>query len=409
METSPALSREHGERAAALLLQPASFLTLVLAVVLIACGRSPANVEQASPAPQLSGSAPPRSAADDLGRFLAGLPGDKASQFTSLERKDGWNVHRRELDSLWRKVENEWLPAMRQFQKKELSGLPAGTSLVFYPFSGPDVLMATVFFPDSPVYVMVGLEPAGTLPTPKQVAKGDLSKYLTEVRDSVSSELERSFFITREMDREFRGQVTDGLLPPILLLLARTHHTILGYQYVRLDADGRVVERAADYKAPGRIGDKGVEIDFRSDANGPAQKLFYFSVNLSDERLRENKPFLAYLEELRGMTTFLKATSYMPHDPAFSIIRDRVLVGSSVILQDDSGIPYRFFDTAGWQVQLYGEYTRPYGSFRWREEPDLRKAYESGGAKPLGFHIGYGFSRVPSNLLLAKRKPAGSQ
>jgi hypothetical protein len=348
------------------------------------------------------------SAADDLGRFLAGLPGNEAGPFTSLESKDAWNVHRRELDSLWKRVENEWLPAMRQFQKKELSGLPAGTSLVFYPFSGPDVLMATVFFPDSPVYVMVGLEPAGTLPTPKLVAKGDLSRYLTEVRDSVSSELERSFFITREMDREFRGQVTDGLLPPILLLLARTHHTILGYRYVRLDTNGRVVERVANYKAPGRIGNKGVEIDFRLDANGSVHKLFYFSVNLSDERLREDQPFLAFLRGLQGMTTFFKATSYMPHDPAFSIIRERVLEGSSIILQDDSGIPYRFFDTARWQVQLYGDYTRPYGSFRWREEPDLRKAYESGGAKPLGFHIGYGFSRVPSNLLLARRKPANS-
>jgi hypothetical protein len=408
METSPAFGLEHGERAAALSRQLPSFLTLVLTAVLISCGRPPANVQQPSPEPKFSEPVPRSSAADDLGRFLAGLPGSEAGIFMSLERKEAWNVHRRELDSVWKKVENEWLPAMRQFQRKELSGLPIGSSLVFYPFSGPDVLMATVFFPDSPVYVMVGLEPAGTLPTPKQVARGGLSRYLTEVRDSVSSELERSFFITREMDREFRGQVTDGLLPPILLLLARTHHTILGYRYVRLDTNGRVVERAANYKAPGRIGNKGMEIDFRSDANGSVHKLFYFSVNLSDERLREDQPFLAFLKGLRGMTTFFKATSYMPHDPAFSIIRERVLEGSSVILQDDSGIPYRFFDTARWQVQLYGDYTRPYGSFRWREEPDLRKAYESAGAKPLGFHIGYGFSRVPSNLLFARRKPTRS-
>jgi hypothetical protein len=173
---------------------------------------------------------------------------------------------------------------------------------------------------------------------------------------------------------------------------------------VRLEADGRVIERAADYKAPGRIGNKGVEIDFRTDADQSVHKLYYFSVNLSDERLRENQPFQAFLERLKGMTTFFKATSYMPHAPAFSVIRERVLATSSVILQDDSGLPYRFFDPARWQVQLYGDYTRPYGSFRWLEQPDLRKAYETSGPKPLGFHIGYGFSRVPSNLLLAKRK-----
>jgi hypothetical protein len=347
---------------------------------------------------------PRSSAADNVGRFLSGLPANDGDSFTNLESGETWNVHRRELDLAWKKVENDWIPAMREFQRNELSGAIVENSLLFYPFSGPDALMATVFFPHSPVYVMVGLEPAGSLPTPKRFAKGDLSRYLAEVRDSVSSELDRSFFITREMDREFRGQVTDGLLPPILLLLARTHHTVLGHRYVRLDAGGRVVERAADYKAPGRIGNKGVEIDFRTDADHSVHKLFYFSVNLSDVWLRKNQPFLAFLEGLKGMATFFKATSYMPHKPAFSIIRERVLASSSAILQDDSGIPYRLFDAARWQVQLYGNYTRPYGSFRWLEQPDLRRAYGTSAPRPLGFRIGYGFSQVPSNLLLARRK-----
>ena len=37
------------------------------------------------------------------------------------------------------------------------------------------------------------------------------------------------------MDRQFRGQVTDGLCLPILELLVRSDHTILGFRYVRLD------------------------------------------------------------------------------------------------------------------------------------------------------------------------------
>ena len=238
---------------------------------------------------EFSEPAPRGSAADDVGRFLSGVPGRNGAPFKSLEGQEAWNVHRRELDLLWGRVESQWIPAMSEFQKKELSGAPVENSLLFYPFSGPDVLMATVFFPHSPVYVMVGLEPAGTLPTPNQFAREDLSRYLAEVRDSVSSELERSFFITREMDREFRGQVTDGLLPPILLLLARTHHTVLGHRYVRLDADGRVIERPADYKAPGKIGNKGIQIDFRSDADQSVHTLFYFSVNLSDEWLQREQ------------------------------------------------------------------------------------------------------------------------
>ena len=85
-----------------------------------------------------------------------------------------------------------------------------------------------------------------------------------------------------------------------------------------------------------------------------------------------------------------------------------MLGGSAVILQDDSGIPYRFFNPADWRIQLYGAYDRPYGSFRWLEQPDLKKAYATLTPKPLGFRIGYGFSRIPSNLQLAIRTETGA-
>jgi hypothetical protein len=253
---------------------------------------------------------------------------------------------------------------------------------------------------------MVALEPTGTLPTASRLKSKDLAKYLAENRETVSSELGRSFFVTREMDRQFRGQVTDGLLLPILHLLVRTQHTILGFRYVRLDEQGQVIDRAADYKAPTRYGNKGAEIEFRSDADQSMHKLFYFTVNLSDERLAEDQPFLTYLSRLQGTTTLLKATSYLTHHKEFSIIRDRILATSNAILQDDSGIPYQRFQTGAWKVQLYGEYTRPYGSFRPFEQPDLRKAYEAGGAKPLTLRLGYGYSKVASNLLLARRLTA---
>lgn len=380
-------------------------VAVLLAASLLSCGRPPRTIEHKASARQYSEPVPRSRSVDDVGRFLAGLPGSAGGPFVALENEGAWEEHRRESDAVWRKVDQTWMPAIGQFQKTELSGESLEDSIIFYPFSGPDTLMLTTFFPRNAVYVMVGLEPAGTLPRPRRMTDEELASYLADVRDTVSSELVRSFFITREMDKEFRGQVTDGLFAPILLLLTRTHHTVLGYRYVRLDERGRIIERAADYRAPGRIGNKGVEIDFRTDADQSVHKLFYFSVNLSDERLRENKPFLTFLAGLKGMTTFLKATSYMPHQPGFVTIRREILAYSDVILQDDSGIPYRFFDPARWQVQLYGGYTKPYGSFRYLEQPDLRAAYQTLKPKPLGFRIGYGFSRVPSNLQLARRKP----
>jgi hypothetical protein len=330
------------------------------------------------------------------------MPGSSGSPYAKLESTPAWKEHQQQLDAAWKKAEGSIVSGIAEFAKAELTDPHMRSLPVFYPFSGPDALTMVLEFPQSPTYFMVGLEPAGTLPTYEQIEKKDMPAYLQATRNTVASELGRSFFITRQMDHQFRGQVTDGLLLPILHLLVRTHNTILGFRYVRLDENGRMIERAADYHAPGRIGNKGVQVEFKGDSDASVHQLYYFSVNLSDERLKENKPFLTYLGGMKGVATILKATSYMPHHRDFSIIRDNILANSAAVLQDDSGIPYRFFQPGAWKVTLYGDYRQPYGSFRWMEQADLRKAYESGAAKPLGLRMGYGYSKIASNLQLAR-------
>ncbi len=345
--------------------------------------------------------------ADDTARFLAGMPGNPGSPFASLENDDVWKQHRALVDAAWRKADGDLLQGLREFQARELKSAPMTAGPVFYPFSGPDALMATQYFPESPVYVFAALEPAGTLPSQETIENKDLDAYLASMRTTMASELGRSFFITRQMDQQFRGQVTDGLLLPILQILVRTDHTVLGFRYVRLDEEGKVIERSLDYHAPTRYGNKGVEVEFRSDADRSVHQLYYFSVNLSDERLRENTPFQTYVGSLRGATTMFKSTSYMLHRREFSLIRNLVLENSAAVLQDDSGIPYRWFGPGLWKVQLYGDYDRPYGSFKWLEQADLRNAYKQPGTKPLPMHVGYGYKKITSNLLLARRVENG--
>ncbi len=343
--------------------------------------------------------------ADDAGRFLAGLPGREGSAFAAYEKTDAWKLHRAELDKAWSNMEATTIPAMREFQKKELSAPLIESSTVFYPFSGPDALVLAVFFPKNPTYVMVGLEPPGTLPTAKQLEKKDLAATLGAVRETVYSELHRSFFITRQMDSHFRGQVTDGLFSPILQLMVRMNQTILGYRYVRIDDNGDIVERKPDYVSPTGTIYKGVEVEFTTGSSTMVQKLYYFSINLSDQRLKVNKPFAAFMAKQKGLSSYFKATSYMTHRKDFSVIRDQVLAASTAILEDDSGIPYKYLSSAPWSVKLFGEFDHPYGSFRWLEQKDLKQAYATMNPTPLQFKIGYGFSKAPSNLLLATRKP----
>jgi hypothetical protein len=379
-------------------------LFLIFGILLCGCTQKQTVIAASKPAPSPAADtkAYPRDA-DDTARFLAGMPSKPGSPYAALESTPAWIQHRNQLDAAWAKTEEELLGGLRQFQQTELSSGPVESRKVFYPFGGPDALVATYLFPHSPEYFIVGLEPAGTLPAPDKIEKKDLFKYLAAVRETMSSVLGKSFFITHQMDAQFRGQVTDGLILPIIHLLVRTDHTVLGLKYVRIDNDGTIVDRPAIYTSSERFYNKGVELEFRTGNDPAIHKLYYFSVNLMDDRLRDNKAFLTYMSHYKGTSTFLKATSYMTHRKDFSLIREIMLNNSASILQDDSGIPYRWFGSDVWRVQLYGAYDHPYGSFKWLQQPDLRKAYATSGTKPLPMHIGYGYRRIASNLLYAER------
>ena len=341
--------------------------------------------------------------ADDTARFLAGLPGTEGSSYSAWESSKAWQQHRQLLDALWARADDKLIHGLKAFQQSELAGPLFDRATLFYPFSGPDALTATICFPRSPVYFLVALEPAGTLPSARTLARKPLAQYLGGVRVSMGSELGKSFFVTREMDRQFRGQITDGLVVPMLLILVRTDHTILGLRYVRLNEEGQIVERPPGQPVEAEFTNKGVEIEFRSGRDRSTHKLYYFSVNLSNKRLSGNWGFLHYVTGIPGAVTMLKATSYMTHRDEFSMIRDLVVNHSAAVFQDDSGIPYHCFQPDQWKLQLYGDYTRPYGSFRWLEQADLRKAYLTEEVKPLTLRLGYGFGKVASNLLLARR------
>ena len=103
--------------------------------------------------------------AEDAARFLAGLHGRSDSWFAELERTQAWQSYAARLGRTWGELDASQFQAVRTFQGRELSSIHSGSSFVFYPFSGPDVLYATLFFPNCRLFVLAGLEPAGSLRT----------------------------------------------------------------------------------------------------------------------------------------------------------------------------------------------------------------------------------------------------
>ena len=327
---------------------------IFVSLFLVACGSASKPVAaQSEPKAEPAKPALPRSReADDMGRFFAGMPGKPGSPFADLEASSVWQEHQRQLDTAWAKTKEQLLDNLRTFEQQELRPAELDKRVVYYPFSGPDSLTPLQYFPRSPLYVMVALEPPGTLPDRSMVEHKELPGYLAAIRTTMSDILGRSFFVTREMDKQLRGQVTDGTILPILHLLVRTGHDILGYRYIRIDDNGQIVDRTAKYQVDQRYANRGIEVEFQSATDAPSQRLYYFSVNFDDAHLKTNPSFHAYLKSLHGTTTMLKATSYMLHHDEFSLIRAQILDASTAILQDDSGVPFHFYAPDQWKVFL---------------------------------------------------------
>ena len=352
---------------------------------------------------------------NDAARFLGGLPGTEGSPFKALEEDAVWQNHKEKLDAAFG-TEKTRLTKQVDFQKADIAPNIKAKNC-FYPFGGADSWNVTTFFPDCEKYLLVGLEPAGTLSFAESFlgkSRDTMAGRLGAFRGSLQSILSNSFFVTREMDGDYRGQKTDGLLVPMLVLLIRHHDvTIEKVSYLWITDSGTTVERDPKDKTIPRATNKMVEITFKKAGGTVSQKMYFTTANLgpttSELRgypgLQMNSGLLQFLDTFGRVNTFMKATSYMPHRPEFTLIRNNILARSDLILQEDTGIPLKYYSSDDWDLRLFGAYMTPIKIFAGYRQPDMVKAYkEEGRAKPLGFAIGYGSKRQASGMQMAVRK-----
>ena len=372
---------------------------ILLASFLLSCGGEKTAAAPQKPAEE--GLAIPADRfVDDAARYLAGLSAKPGSKLADLHELPSYKHHVEDFDFKFSVFEQGRRAAMQKFQQTELSATQVTGSTLLYAFGGPDVLTAHTFFPKNKTYILMGLEPAGGLPSEEYLRSKLKSDYLPKIRGSMNSLLDKSFFITLLMDQMYRGQITDGLMPIMLVQLVRTKHTVLGYLPVTLNENGKWMARNPELK-----GTDGMIIEAQKES-GDKLRIIYISANLQDDKLAANKPLLTFLASLKPTVAYFKAASYLPHHKDFKLIRDTILSLSSAVLEDDSGIPYKYFDKEEWSFTLFGKYDRPYGSFRNMVQPTLKADFEGPNVKPLDFPIGYGFKRQPSDLILAIKKPA---
>jgi hypothetical protein len=252
-------------------------------------------------------------------------------------------------------------------------------------------------FPDAQQYVLVGLEPPGCIPAS---AEDYTPEFFSGVRQSLRTAVVLGFFKTQEMRQEFRESEVRGVLPLLLVMLSRAGYSIVDVAAEGIGPDGTTVRLGAGVRREVR----GIAIRFQDPAHG-VRTLRYFPLNLENASLLRRPGTVRYLQSLHGEGTLVKSASYLMHKRYFTTIRSIILGTSDTIVEDDSGVPFRYFDGKTWDVRLLGTYVKPVPLFANSYQGDLDAAYASRMPRtPLAFGFGYRSRPGESNLLVATRR-----
>ena len=334
-------------------------------------------------------------AADATAKFLAGLP-VRGTPLETYSTDPGWATHATDLDRAWERLEKQQLSKIRAWAPEFLGPFYDDNGPMFYMFSGPDFLYANAFFPNANTYILCGIEPVGPVPEIDKIPHPVLPSALANLRKSLDSVLSWSFFITKNMKVDLTQNQLNGTLPVLYVFLARAGCAIDSVALVALDRGGNFVS-----EGKGTI--SGVKIVFFSPS-GHKQTLYYFSSDLGDWAIKANPGFIKFCEQQGQGLTLLKAASYLLHTNNFSQVCDFLLTHSKMILQDDSGIPYRFFAKEKWNIRHCGHYVGPINSFKEYPQPDLAEENAASKPAPLNFSFGYQWQSSRSSLIIVTPK-----
>ena len=375
-------------------------LTVLTAYSTITCAQTAADPGKSAPTNPAAKPQSTRSVAwwTDAARLLAGLEPSASSELAALAQRAPVEQHRRAFKAAWDGFEKGRLAPAMAFARTEIAPLAAAKGPIYYPFSGPDAMYALALFPDATEFALAGLEPVGDLPDFTRFDDATLNASFAELRRSLNSIKAFSFFRTNDMRSEFGNNRFSGVTPILMLFIARHGYAINSVMPVVMEADASLREVQAGALRTLRANQvPGVQIRFQKPGEPRERTLYYFAADLSDQGLAKNAQALKWSEGFAPSATYLKSASYLMHKSYFSVVRGFIISRSALIVQDDSGIPLRFFADTAWDRTLYGVYHGPIPLFANWNQPDLRVAYQK-QARSLDFGIGYDFQARTSNI-----------
>lgn len=341
---------------------------------------------------------------DDFSRFIAGFPQLDSSNLIAAQKNPSWEKFAKKFDSSWAILEKTRLSKMRTWAATEIKSAHEGKRDLLYAFSGPDFLNAFTLFPTATNYTMIALEPVGQVKDFSKAKPEVVDQYLNSVDEALNDVFEKSYFITRKMLSHLQANKANGTLPLICLFLERTGNKVLDIKKVKIDSTGNAIESDWDLKTKAMA----VKVYFVNEKEPKRlRSVTYLKGDMENKGLEKNRAVLNWLEKFNNIDTYLKSASYILHYKDFSIIRNVILDASVHILQDDTGIAYKYYDKQKWKCKLYGRFVKPVDDFNNAgvAQPDLEGAYSDTTNIPnLPFSLGYHWVSNKQNMMFSVRK-----
>ena len=348
-----------------------------------------------------------------IARLLAGVdPHSGEAALQAVAHTDAWVAHRKASRYGDRQLQQR-LQRMDRWQHDSLPPARAGAALV-YPFSGPDFVNAFALFPDYKTYVFFSLEPPGEVPALTRMDEHQLGQLFSDLRGALNDLVALNFFITPNMKENLQTDSLQGTVPLLLAqmgLLGLTVHGVEPFDPwpgVPAPKAGTPSEaRSAKEGHPPALPMRAVQIEF-DDRAGTRRTLLYLSLDVSDAELRHYPEFVPWLRSFEQPTVLLKSASYLLHGGNFRKVRGVVRDRARLIVQDDTGMPYRILRDDGFQISLFGQYERPVKLFENRYQKDLDEAFGSAGnTDPVPFPFGYNWRKEGRSGVIVARRPGG--
>lgn len=369
-------------------MKPLTALALVSALAVTACGPS-------KPKPMVGATqtlahsradfkpAQGSASANDIARFLAGKPVANGERLSAIQQTGDYQNFAGHMAKNGY-IGNRRFGVIRGWAESNVTPAASGQRVLLYPFGGPDLFYANAMFPAVSTYVLFGLEPVGSLPNLEAADPSSVNSALPGLYRALETELTVGYFITEDMRRDLGGTILHGVTPLLLSTISLLDGT---------------VDSVSGINAAGR---NGVDIQWRN-REGVRRRVIYVSGDLSNGGF--NSGLQSWTRSLGPSATYFKAASYLMHDDRFSNLRSFVMNQSQVILQDDSGIPYKYYDQGKWEIRLHGDYSAPIPLFTKHSQSDLRAAYQSiGGGPSIPFGSGYHTRPREANLMIAVKR-----